>query len=71
MNSKKILYIGVLLGCLCLSLDRFVGIPESWRCFGMGITITMEIFGLYAMRHDMKKMREKKFCWLKKVFYRS
>lgn len=68
MNSKKILYFGILLGCLCLSIDRFIDVPESLKFFGMGLACAADLFGLYLLRRD-KDMREN--CPLKKLFHRS
>ena len=51
--STGILLIGVLIG-----IDHFTELPDFLYGLGLGLGIALELIGAYAVRHNMKKIKE-------------
>lgn len=56
----------MVLGLLISSIKYLVDIPDALACFSTGMGITLLIFGLYAMSHDISKFKNWKRNLLKK-----
>ncbi|GAA4057471.1 hypothetical protein [Amphibacillus indicireducens] len=66
-NNKmnKYLLLGLLINSLLLILKRFIDIPDSVAGFGTGLGLSLLIFGIYAMNHDITKLKNWKRYLLK------
>ncbi len=61
---------GLLLFAVCLVSTRFGLLPAVIEGFCLGISIVLELFGLYASGHDISKLRSYKINFLKKCLGR-
>lgn len=68
-NKKKNGFIrsGLLIICIVLILKNLINLPEYIQEFGMGLGISLEIVGLCANIHDMKKFKEFKRSIVKSI----
>lgn len=57
----------MVLGLLIISIKYLIDIPYALACFSTGMGIALLIFGLYAMNHDMTKLKKLKRNILKKL----
>ncbi|NLJ78995.1 MAG: hypothetical protein GX329_06510 [Tissierellia bacterium] len=48
----------MVLGLLIISIKYLINIPNALACFSTGMGIVLLIFGLYAMNHDITKLKD-------------
>lgn len=65
-KMNKYIMWGLLINSIILTAKQFINIPEGIYCFGMGVGIALEIFGLYSMKHDTAKIKKIKRNLIKK-----
>ena len=58
-NNKMNKYIiwGLLINSLSIVIKQFIEIPDVIACFATGMGLSLLIFGLYAMNHDVSKLK--------------
>lgn len=54
------LRIGLLLAALVLTIKRFFDLPDFIYGLLLGTAVVLEIIGVYAINHDIKKLKTAK-----------
>lgn len=63
MMKKKMswqLTLGIMIFAIITVLRQFTELPEYIYGLGYGLCISLELYGLLAMKHDMSKLRNLK-----------
>jgi hypothetical protein len=58
MKTNWYLRAGLLLVGVLLGVNHFFELPHLVYGLGLGLGIALELIGLYAINHDLKKIRE-------------
>jgi len=48
---------GLLINGIIITIKYFIVIPDALACFVMGIGFSLLCFGIYAMSHDVRKLK--------------
>jgi hypothetical protein len=56
---------GLLINSISIGIKHFIEIPDAIACFGTGIGLSLLVFGIYAMNHDVTKFKSWKRNLLK------
>lgn len=67
MKRNKV-NIYIVLGLLIISIKHIIEIPDEFGCFSTGMGILLFVFGLYAMNHDLTKIKNLKRNFIKKNY---
>ena len=57
----------MVLGLLIISIKYIIEIPDAIACFSTGMGIALLGFGLYAMNHDIIKLKNWKRNFIKNI----
>ena len=63
-KANKPLGILILVSSICFLSSQFVFITDPMKCFLTGMGVTGYCIGMYAMSHDISKIRS----WKKQLF---
>lgn len=66
MKRNKV-NIYMVLGLLIISIKHIIEIPNDFGCFSTGMGVIILGFGLYAMNHDITKLKTLKRNFIKKL----
>lgn len=60
--------IGLVIFALTLLLKRLIDLPDFIHGLGVGSSIIFMLIGVYAVNHDISKLKNLKLNFLKKCF---
>jgi len=63
-KSNKPLGILILVSSICFFSSQFDFVPDTMKCFLTGMGATGYCIGMYAISHDISKIRN----WKKRLF---
>lgn len=56
-NMNWYLRLGLLITGIIMGVNHFIQLPHILYGFGLGLGIALEFIGIYAIKHDLSKIK--------------